>query len=681
MAEQEAALLSNLTCLKLSSLPALESIWNEPTHHVSLQSLKEVTIHGCDKLKSIFSSWHAQSLMHLEQLEISQCNKLEQVFAFAQEMAEQEENQVALLSNITCLKLSSLLASESLLNEPTYHVSLQSLKEVIIHGCDKLRSIFTLGLAQSLMHLERLEISQCNKLEQVFAFAQEMAEQELSSLPALESIWKEPTHHVSLQSLKEVIIHSCDKLKSVFSPGLAQSLMHLEQLEISQCKKVEQVFAFAEEMAKQEENQAALLSNLTCLKLSSLPALESIWKEPTHHVSLQSLKKVIIHGCDKLKSILSPGLAQSLMHLEQLEISQCKKLEQVFAFAEKMAEQELSSLSALECIWRETTHHVSLQSLKEVIIHGCDKLKSIFSPGLAQSLMHLEQLEISQCNKLEQVFAFAQEMAKQEENQAALLSNLTCLKLSSLPALESIWKEPTHHVSLQSLKEVIIHGCDKLKSIFSPGLAQSLMHLEQLEISQCNKLEQVFACAKEMAEQEAALLSNLTCLKLSSLPALESIWKESTHHVSLQSLKEVIIHGCDQLKSIFSLWLAQSLMHLEQLEISQCKKLEQVFAFAEEMAKQEVTLLSNLTYLKLSSLPALESIWKELTHHAALHNLKYVKVHNCDKLKIIFSPFLFRSMLHLEQLEISQCNQLKQVFAVDKEMVNLEVPLLSPFFV
>ncbi|KAK6269681.1 hypothetical protein POUND7_006786 [Theobroma cacao] len=456
-------------------------------------------------------------------------------------------------------------------------------------------------------------------------------------------------------------------------------LEKLETLSIVDCKQLQSVFQMNWLFGK-EESLTRTISNLRSLKLMSLPALENIWKEPTHHIRLQSLKEVTIDSCDKLKSVFSPYLVQSLLHLETLEISKCEKLEQVFAFDKEMADPE--SLPALESIWKGPTHHVRLQSLKEVTIDGCDKLKSIFSPYLVQSLLHLETFEISKCEKLEQVFAFDKEMAD----------------LESLPALESIWKGPTHHVRLQSLKEVTIDGCDKLKSIFSPYLVQSLLHLETLEISECEKLKQVFAFDKEMAELEAVPLSNLRRLELQSLPTLKSIWKRPTHRaIGLPCLQDFQLVNLINLSSENFLISSPS---SEKLKVCNCPKLRN-FTIQKEVNEQiqleelYLSMLVNSFQLRISAncnqeyiavgsheevfqvhgrikkllledLSEKWIIWKDVAQVVTLENLTILKVIDCKRLRYIFSPTTAQSLSRLVKLEIQNCDELDQIIAEDQ---------------
>ena len=159
------------------------------------------------------------------------------------------------------------------------------------------------------------------------------------------------------------------------------------------------------------------------------------------------------------------------------------------------------------------------------------------------------------------------------ERATTVFSNLVKLNMMGM----TCFKELCHGLPpirfLQRLKDVIIQHCHRLKVIFHT--MDGLLPREEI-------------C-------QTPLLSNLTSLVLESLPELESIWKlQSTHqyHASLRSIKAVRIHCCCKLKSIFSTCVAQSLLHLQQLNISDCGTLEQVFDFPQEPAELEVPLLS-----------------------------------------------------------------------------------------
>ncbi|XP_022735450.1 uncharacterized protein LOC111288713 [Durio zibethinus] len=591
---------SNLVKLRMRNVTCLKELCHGPPPISFLQKLNDVTIIYCKQLKVVFEM---DGL--LEKGEIS---------------------QTPLFSNLTSLSLNSLPELESiwkLQSAHQYHASLQSLKVARISECGELKSIFPPCLAQSLLHLQELDISRCNRLEQVFDFPQEMTELqvqplsnltslELVSLPELKWIWKGPTHLVKLRSLKTMRINMCLKLAHLFPTPLAQSLLHLQRLYVQFCKGLEQIFNFSQEMVELEVRP---LSDLTYLALESLPELKWIWKGPTHLVKFQSLETIRIKKCLKVAYLFPTPLAQSLVHLEELEISHCDSLEHI-VFEEAENEDEMvSNMEDCPLCWPK---------LRTLEIINCERLKYVFPITLAQGLPYLESIQITDCSQLEHVF----DVTKDKDGR---------------PPQEG----PTHLVELRSLKTMRIQKCLKLAYLFPTPLAHSLLHLQQLSVQFCEGLEQIFNFSQEMVELEVRPLSDLTYLELSALPELKWIWKGPIHLVKLQSLKTMRIEKCLKVVYLFPTPLAQSLVHLEELKISHCDSMEHII-FGE--AENEDEIVSNMDDCPLC--------WPKL---------RTLKIINCERLKYVFPITLAQGLPYLESIQITDCSQLEHVFDVTKD--------------
>jgi len=133
-------------------------------------------------------------------------------------------------------------------------------------------------------------------------------------------------------------------------------------------------------------------------------------------------------------------------------------------------------------------------------------------------LKNLRSVEIKRCDSLEEVF----ELDEEKE----LLSSLTTLRLSDLPELNCIWKGLTRHVSLQSLARLYLYSLDKLTFIFTPSLAQSLIHLETLWIAACSGLKRLI---REKDDEGEIIPESL----------------------GFPKLKTLSIRGCDKLEYVF----------------------------------------------------------------------------------------------------------------------------------
>ena len=94
------------------------------------------------------------------------------------------------------------------------------------------------------------------------------------------------------------------------------------------------------------------------------------------------------------------------------------------------------------------------------------------------------------------------------------------------------WQGPNHYVCLQRLKVAEIRQCNRLKYLFSPSLAQSLVLLEQLKVVECNGLEHITTemeidgnIESDSGHLHPPLLPKLTSLKICSCPRLEYVFK------------------------------------------------------------------------------------------------------------------------------------------------------------
>ncbi|XVF70612.1 hypothetical protein PTKIN_Ptkin11bG0176900 [Pterospermum kingtungense] len=174
-----------------------------------------------------------------------------------------------------------------------------------------------------------------------------------------------------------------------------------------------------------------------------------------------------------------------------------------------------------------------LHKLEDLTIRSCTNLVFV-----GATLPNLKILRVERCGQMQAIF---------EEIQTPLvLSSLTFLHLESLPELKGIWKGPTYHVSLQSLKYVMVSRCNKLKSVFSLSVAQTLVHLQVLDVSDCDGVEQVFYCEEETDDGEDITLPQLHTLELKGLRSLRKFYSEN-YFLKLPSLKKLAVRNFGQL--------------------------------------------------------------------------------------------------------------------------------------
>ncbi|MFQ6663419.1 hypothetical protein Gotur_030962 [Gossypium turneri] len=184
-------------------------------------------------------------------------------------------------------------------------------------------------------------------------------------------------------------------------------------------------------------------------------------------------------------------------------------------------------------------------------------------------LNELTSLQLESCNDMEFLID-----TKNDQGSTIAFSNLLELNIQRMVSLKGLCYGVSPTRFLQNLKQVSIMDCEELQVIF-----------------QIDKLSERMKC-------QTPLLSNLTKLSLYSLPKLKRIWEVNPSHraiASLQSLKVVRIQYCGNLKTIFSPCLALSMLHLQELYICYCDRLEQVIGFGQEdeIIEVGIPILSN----------------------------------------------------------------------------------------
>jgi hypothetical protein len=194
-----------------------------------------------------------------------------------------------------------------------------------------------------------------------------------------------------------------------------------------------------------------------------------------------------------------------------------------------------------------------LQRLEHVEVAACGDIRTLFPAKWRQALKNLRSVEINHCNSLEEIFELGEaDEGSSEEKELPLLSSLTELQLSWLPELKWIWKGPSRHVSLQSLNHLELWYLSKLTFIFTPSLAQSLIHLETLRIEYCRGLKHLI---REKDDEREIIPESLRFPKLKTLS----------------------ISDCDKLEHVFPVSVSPSLLNLEQIKITFADNLKQIF--------------------------------------------------------------------------------------------------------
>ena len=181
--------------------------------------------------------------------------------------------------------------------------------------------------------------------------------------------------------------------------------------------------------------------------MKDLPELKCIWKGPIRHVSLHSLVHLELSCLDKLTFIFTPSLAQSLIHLETLQIKECCGLKRLIR--EKDDEGEIIPES------------LGFPKLKTLSITTCYKLEYVFPVSVSLSLQNLEEMEIHEANNLKQVFYSGEgdDIIVKSKIKDGIIDFPQLRKLSLSKC--SFFGPKDFTAQLPSLQELIINGLEE----------------------------------------------------------------------------------------------------------------------------------------------------------------------------------------------------------------------------
>ncbi|TYJ38886.1 hypothetical protein E1A91_A04G025400v1 [Gossypium mustelinum] len=578
-------LLSNLTILNLDSLPNLESIWKlNPSHQeiVSLTRLKVVTISGCDKLKTIFTTCQALSMLHLQELTIRYCDKVEQVIGFVQE-------------------------EETIENDCPF-CCWPKLEILRIKFCQWLKYVYVNTLTLGRQSLKSVSIESCPEFIQFFNMEQNKYGQHIlhRGLGSQESFVN--LTHLELTSIALL------NFKYLFSEFTARTLEHLKFLMIRDCSFLEHLI---EEVEKVDDIYVSNVKNhypLFC------PKLRAVW----------------IEYCENLKYLCSSTLAQRLPNLNKISINDCPRLIQVFNMETNKDEFELQNhcwpkLETLDIVNCQILKYVLPNTLLDVpflqylTVINCPQFSCfIVQAPLIKELVlrdvgnshQLCNIDVHVLNKDCIVVGNHEEVFQVQGGYS--FSSIKELYLTNLLKVRIIWNDFAQVVTLNNLTSLKVSDCKKLRYIFSPTNARSLSHLMYLCIKGCDELEQII-----LAKDQVSSSSSNADIGLQPL--------------SFPNLTKIIVTNCGNLKSLFPFGFVPVLPKLESLELKRNSKLEQVFKLENEveMAGEEETKFDKLERLTLEELPSLIHFCPKGCHFV-LPALIELEVKDCPKLTTSF---------------------------------------------
>ncbi|KAI9403544.1 hypothetical protein POPTR_001G443700v4 [Populus trichocarpa] len=497
----------------------------------------------------------------------------------------------------------------------------------------------------------------------------------LQSLLLVECICKDLVSLRNLQRLKILVFMWCDSIKEL--PDEMGELKELRLLDVTGCMYVASIpvnligrLKMLEELLiwdgsftgwdstggmNARVTELNSLSHLAVLSLT-IPKVECI---PRDFVFPRLLKYDIVLGNGYSITAYPISTRLYLGDISATSLN-AKTFEQLFPTVSQIGFSNVERLENIDF----------LQRLEHVEVAACGDIRTLFPAKWRQALKNLRSVEINHCNSLEEIFELGEaDEGSSEEKELPLLSSLTELQLSWLPELKWIWKGPSRHFSLQSLNHLELWYLSKLTFIFTPSLAQSLIHLETLRIEYCRGLKHLirekddereiipeslrFPKLKTLSIIQLKVLDISTCEELEQIIAkdnddenLQILSRSDLQSSCFPNLCRLEIERCNKLKSLFPVAMASGLPKLQILKVSQCSQLLGVFGqddHASPFNAEKEMVLPDMLELLLENLPSIVC-FSPGCYDFLFPRLKTLKVYECPKLTTKFSTTTNGSM-------------------------------------
>ncbi|GLT60878.1 hypothetical protein SLA2020_336200 [Shorea laevis] len=577
----------------------LEEISHGQLPLTSFRNLRVVKVEHCDKLKFVFSSSIARGLSQLEELEIRECSIMG---AIVVKEGEIEDTDLILFPKLRCLALQHLPKLTSFLS--TQNSFITDSGEIISEG--KLDVYMPILQEQVVFpNLERLELSsidlediQCNQYR---------ATRSSCILENMQSTSR-------FQNLSHLEVRGSSNIKYLLAFSIARLMVQLKHLHIVECKVMEEILVTEELEVVEETVPKVLFPRLECLFLKDLIVLRRFCIGS--NIEFPSLKKLWIERCPKLKTfIFKPASSGRTVgkELEEMNAEESPRTAVQPLFNEEVAFPSLKNLGIshmddMEIIWQNQFAVHSFCKLKTIKVEFCENLTNVFQSNMLARFQSLEELTVSDCGSLQEVFEMQGLNVK--ETHAGTTIQLKILYLARLPKMKHVWnKDPQEFFSFQNLKLIHAMQCESLKNFFPASVARCLMQLEQLQIVDCG-VEEIVA-GEEGTEGEAItrfVFPQVIHLCLDRLPRLK--WFYPGRHASeWPMLKDMLVGSCHKV-DIFASELLSETLQESQLEISAKQPL-----FLVDEVRALIYNLIGCPHLSRSDITYMASKWNELTFH------------------------------------------------------------------
>ncbi|CAJ1949988.1 unnamed protein product [Sphenostylis stenocarpa] len=555
--------------------------------------------------------------------------------------------------------------------------SFSRLKKLSIKECHGLRYLFTSSIARKLVHLELMQVTLCESMQEILAKENEEITPEAIKLERLNTIildslsslhcFYSGSDTLQFPSLIHVRVEKCPKMKS-FSTADAESLSGIRltldgkpilHQDINSTAKIIQGSEFFEAVDKEcfsdgREQQAALdgevglqnnwFSNLVeeeqATDITSDDKYCNEYFEASDNECSPSLDETILRGNVKQRKIWLRNLkrvklkrftrayaisSDILPHLKKLEELEVKNSDQVQDYFEASDNECSPSLDETILRGNVKQRKIWLRNLKRVKLKRFTRAYAI-SSDILPHLKKLEELEVKNSDQVQDYFEASNNECSPSFDETILRGNVKQRK---------VW--------LRSLKRVKLKRFTRAYAI-SSDIVSRLNKLEELEVKNSDQVQEYF----EALDKKCSPTFDETILR--GNVKQQNIWLRNLKRLKLKRFTRAYV---------IPSYILPLLKKLEELEVKDSDQVEVIF----DISDNEKLTTFPLKVLTLKRLSKLRKVWEMNTEGDTFSLLREVVVSSCENLQTLFS--MAKNHKQLEKLEIDSCDKLLEM--VDNE--------------
>ncbi|KAF8038725.1 hypothetical protein BT93_B1314 [Corymbia citriodora subsp. variegata] len=634
-----------VTFMQLSESPKLIEKWHSELNPIkSSWQLESLVVDKCPSFVNAIPFKLMLVLENLRTLQVRDCESLEEIFD-VEGLETMESTKV--LSSFTTLNLVNLPKLKRLWNKDLQGtLRFSSLRSLIIYKCNNLRHTFTLSMAWCLANLSCMEIKECDQMEGVIV-------EEEGQGSATEKITLSKLENLKLECLPNLTAFLLGK-------NCTMECLNLHQLTIDRCPRmkslVRQSLMEIDHCAPSLFTPQVQFPILAAMALSHMDSLCKIWTDgPLETLTFEHLQYVKAWNCKSLENLFPHWVATSITQLNYLRVKSCM-IEYIVASGDDIS--------------HSNTAQVLFPKLTSLVLHDMPRLKS-FCPNLPTlSWPLLEDLRVTQCDKVN-ILSFValmnngtqrndqQELSNQEAHSSLEKDFPMLERLSLVDKDISMIQDGKFPEDIFDKAEALTLACfHDEKATFPPiFLLEKFQNLQSLEIL-CSSFEEIFSDEGLVDEGKHPVLENLTKLKLNKLHNLKRVWREdSLVSKILRSIKTFEVWDCPCLRTILPVVTSfqnltnlkvknssglvhlitastvTNLVHLKYMTIIGCERMKGVVA-NDGNEEGKVISFENLFRLTLQNLPSLEYFSSTMSCSLRFPSLWWIEVEECPKMKI-----------------------------------------------